>query len=69
MNRLDGFVDIAHIAHPIRRDPLNVGVLTQSDEGPAPLSRNPDHADTRPRRFAAHPVSLAAACHGIVKGS
>ena len=69
MNRLDGFVDIAHLARPVRRDPLDVGILTQSDEHPAALGSYPDYADTRPRRLAAHAASLASACHGIVEGS
>lgn len=69
MNRLDGFVDIAHLARPVRGDPLNVCVLTQGDECSAALGRYPDHADTRPRSFVAHTASLAGTCHAIVEGS
>ena len=69
MNRQDGFVDIAHFGCPVRGDPLDVGVLTQSDEHSAALGSYPDNADTRPRRFVAHTASLASACHGIVEGS
>jgi len=69
VNRLDGFVDIAHLARPVRGDPLNVCVLTQTDECSAALGRYPDHADTRPRSFVAHTASLAGTCHAIVEGS
>ena len=69
MNCPDGFADIGHLARPVRRDPLDVGILTQDDEHPAALGSYPDYADTRPRRLAVHAASLASACHGIVEGS
>lgn len=54
VNRADGFVDIARPARPVGRNPLNVGVLTQSDEHPVALGGYPNHADTGPRRLFAH---------------